>query len=133
MNYHILRQMRIGISQVINQNKTTIMINRLPLKDNGLGEMLPDPFGTPVDYYVRCRISHEKRYPETLSQANHGFSTNQQMYILCDYAQGIFYLDDFEYAGRRYEIGPINYVMYFGKVVSYEAPLKEIPVSESST
>ena len=126
MNNAMLKQLRLGISQLINQNKTTIIINRLPLKDNGLGEMLPDPFGVPVDFYVRCRISGEKRYPVTLTGVSSGFSTDQQMYILCDFAQGIFREDMFVYNDKKYEIGIINAVYMFNELLCYEAPLKEV-------
>lgn len=134
MNQAELRQTRLGITKLINQNKTTIVINRLPLKDNGLGEMLPDPYGTPVDYYVRCRISGEKKYPSTLTPVITGFSEDQQLYILCDFTQGIFRGDYFTYYDNEYEIGPINRIVFLGKTVCYEAPLKLVqPKAVSST
>jgi len=126
-NSELLKQARESVIALIKESPTKIIIKRVGLVDDGSGDgtLVPDPYGTPDDYKMTVRISHERRQAQNLSPAPAGFSTNLSRFIIVDYKTTIYEGDTFEALGKFWQIGPVDPLMKFGGVTGYQAPLKE--------
>jgi hypothetical protein len=127
LNRELLAQARKGIQKLIDENKTTIIIYRKSLIDDGFGGEVEDPSdeGTPIT--IRCRISHEKEGPEKLNSAPPGLSTNLSRFIMVNYKTLIFENESFEddTIEKSFKIGPVDPLRKFGGTTAYQAPLIE--------
>lgn len=118
-----LYQLRQGIKKVIDANPANVVFMRKPMKDNGLGEMVEDPYGTPDATAVRVRISKERRGPEGSLPIEVGLSTAGSFYMLSDYQTPIFKNDTFEWSDRRWRLDAVSRIEQMGGVIAYEAPI----------
>lgn len=119
----MLKQVRDAIRQNIKMNPSTVIIESASaMIDNGYGVLVPDLTGDKSYRKVKCRISYEKRMVDgTPVVENVGYSTNLSKFILTDYKSPIYKGERFD----DYEILEV-YPMYFlGKIIGYQAPLKE--------
>jgi hypothetical protein len=121
----LLKQARNGVKKVINESPENILIVRQPMTDDGFGNQVPDPFGTPTEHNYKVRISHERGNPSILTDTSAGMSTNLQRFIMADYQADIEYGDVFEAIGRSWKIGPVDPLKKFGGIIGYQAPLTD--------
>jgi hypothetical protein len=120
-----LKQARNGVKKVINESPENILIIRQPMTNDGFGNQVPDPFGTPTEHNYKVRISHERGNPSILTDTSAGMSTNLQRFIMADYQADIEYGDVFEAIGRSWKIGPVDPLKKFGGIIGYQAPLTD--------
>lgn len=125
MNQALLVQKRKGIQDKINKSPEAIIIYRKPMTDNGFGDLVEDPYGTPVPYNVRCRLSHEQEGPQTQINAPSGLSTALVRFILVDHKTTIYENDTFEALGKKFRIGVVDPLKKFNGILGYQAPLYE--------
>lgn len=125
MNQALLAQKRKGIQSEINRSPEAIIIYRKPLVDNGFGELVENPYGTPIPYNIKCRLSHEKKGPDTEVSMPSGLSTALVRFILVDYKTTIKEHDTFEALGKGFRIGKVDPLKKFGGILGYQAPLYE--------
>jgi hypothetical protein len=127
----LLEQSRQGWRLNIEADPTTIIIYRKPIKDNGFGKMIPDPFGSPVPISQKVRISYESEAKDGKGPA--GITERLNRYIFCDWKGDIQRGDLFTANGVSYEIGIIDTVRQNKGLVGFRAPLKnvieEVPVT----
>lgn len=121
----MIRQARAGIKAQIRVNPSIITVMRTAMIDNGMGVMIPDPYGTQEPSYITCRISHESKGPDETGTSPAGFSTNLGRMILVAHTTEIIAGDRFEWQGKTLEIGAVDPLLFAGKVIAYQAPLKE--------
>lgn len=126
-NAELLKQARKSVIALIKESPIKITVKRFPLVDDGSGDgtLVPDPYGTPDDYTMTVRISHERRQPANLGSAPAGLSTNLSRFVMVDYKTTIYQGDTFEALGKYWEIGPVDPLMKFGGATGYQAPLRE--------
>ena len=122
-----IKQARQGIEAQIAINKSTIMVMRVVRIDSGMGDgaLIPDPYGNQEPKYFTCRITPESKGPDDLATSHAGFSTNLARMILEPYYTCILQCDKFDWHSKRYEIGPVDPLMFGNSVIGYQAPLKE--------
>jgi len=120
----MLAQERAGIVEVIMENPEILILERLPLVDNGHGSMVENPYGTPTQHVVTCRISHESKIPLKPDVVPAGLGTNMSRFILVDW-ETIIYAEDSitDYLGKRWNIGLIDPLLAFGEIIGYQAPI----------
>ena len=133
MNYQMLDQARRGIINQINENPESIIVFRKPVTDNGFEKFVEDPYGTPVPFPVKCRISKEVRGPEGFSPNAVGLSTAGSWFITVDWKTIIYKDDVFEARDRQWRIGAVTQIKQYGGVIKYQAPLIEAETVEVST
>lgn len=121
----MIRQSRAGIKAQIRVNPSIITVMRTAMIDNGMGVMIPDPYGTQETSYITCRISHESKGPDETGTSPAGFSTNLGRMILVAHTTEIIAGDRFDWQSKRYEIGPVDPLMFGNAIIGYQAPLKE--------
>lgn len=121
----LLKQARNGVKKLIEESPETIVIIRQPMKDDGFGGQVPDPFGTPTEHTYKVRIAHERGNPDMLTDTSAGMSTNLQRHLLADYLTDIKHGDIFEALGRSWKIGPVDPLKKFNGVIGYQAPLTD--------
>lgn len=121
----VLSQARAGVTAKIKIDPITVVIPRPPMIDDGFGNMVEDPYGTPVNYRVTVRVSHDRKGPANLESSPTGFSTNLFRYILANYKADIREGDKITYQNKSYMIGPVDPLTFMGGVIGYQAPLKE--------
>ena len=127
-NAVLLKQARDGIRRLINENPETIIIYRKELKDDGFGGLIEDPFGDETPHTIKCRLSHEKKFPGNLYPSPSGFTTNLSRFILVDHTVTIYEGDLFEAIDKEYRIGAVDPLLKFGGIIGYQAPLIEASV-----
>jgi hypothetical protein len=127
----MLAQERAGLLEVILENPETLILERLPLVDNGHGQMVENPFGTAVQHTITGRISHESRIPLKPDAVPAGLGTNMSRFLLVDW-ETIIYAEDsiVDYLGKRWCIGLLDPLLAFGEIIGYQAP---IMVAENET
>ena len=126
-NKQHLKQVRKGFIDLINESPITLYKQVYPMVSDGKGGMIENPFGTPTNVSIKCRISHERGIivPKNNTTAN-GFSTNLERFVQVDYKTTItngMNLKDFE--GVVYKIGAVDPLIKFGGIYGYQAPLIE--------
>lgn len=119
----MLNQLRGGIKTAIDMNPSTVVFMRKPMVDNGLGEMVEDPYGEPVAVTVRGRVSKERRGPEAGTPINTGLSTAGSFFFLTDWKTIIYKNDSFEHSDRRWRLDAVSRIEQAGGVIAYEAPM----------
>lgn len=135
MSNPALKQLREGIKRLIRENPSNIIIFRKPMVDDGFGGEVESPSPESVEHNIKCRISHEQEGPVNLGAAPPGFSTNLTRYIMVDYLTTIYENDSFEESmiDKSFRIGPVDPLIKFGGIVSYQAPLIEAVRTEGDT
>lgn len=130
-----LSQARKGIQFSINESPETIIIYRKPLTDNGFDGLIENPFGTETAHTIKCRLSHEKKFPGNLDSSSAGFTQNLARFILVNYQTIIYENDIFESAlsEKSFKIGPVDPLYKFGGVIGYQASLIEAAPAESES
>jgi hypothetical protein len=127
----LLEQSRVGWKLNIEADPATITIYRKPVKDNGFGKMVPNPFGHPVPISQKVRISYESQAADGAGPG--GITEKLNRYIFCDWKGDIKRGDLFTVNGQSYEIGIIDEVRQNKGLVGFRAPLKniveEVPVT----
>lgn len=118
-------QARKGIKKLVNANRTSIIIFRKPLKDDGFDGEIEDPFGVAAAVPVKCRLSHDAIQPEKLGEAPSGFTSDIIRYILVDHNQDVVQDDEFEALDKRWKIGLVDSLYSFSLIIGYQAPLYE--------
>lgn len=121
----MINQLREGTIKAIKESPSVVIVKRNPTKDDGDGNIIIDPFGTPAYSTVRVRISHEKSGTQKLEENNAGLSTNFSLFVLTDWTCPLLEGDSFYKDGNGYRVGPINKNEKFGKIYSSTAPLTE--------
>jgi hypothetical protein len=126
-NLQMLKQARDGIQRLINESPEIITIKRQALIDDGFEGQVENPFGTPTEYKIKCRLSHERKFPGNFQTAPVGLSTNLARYILVNYKTVIYEGDVFEAIGKGFRIGVVDILKKFDdtKIIGYQAPLIE--------
>lgn len=125
MNEAALIQQRKAVQQIIDENSVTLRIGRKPLVDNGVGQMVDNPYGIDTITEVKGRIAKQQRFPEGYGVNAAGFSIVGSWYLLVNH-NAVIYKDDKFYArDRGWKIGPVAEIVRFGGVIAYEAPLIE--------
>jgi len=120
-------QARRAIAFKIKENPSFITVLRQAMVDDGFGNQVPDPFGTPEEKHFKVRITHERAQPEMAQNSSAGLSTNLQRFIIAGYKDLIQQGDVFghEATGKVYRIGPVDPLEKFGAIIGYQAPLVE--------
>ena len=120
-------QARRAITFKIKENPSFITVLRQAMVDDGFGNQVPDPFGTPEEKHFKVRITHERAQPEMAQNSSAGLSTNLQRFIIAGYKDLIQQGDVFghEATGKVYRIGPVDPLEKFGAIIGYQAPLTE--------
>ena len=120
-------QARRAITFKIKENPSYITVQRTGLVDDGFGNMVPDPFGTPEEKHFKVRISHERAQPEMAQNSSAGLSTNLQRFIIAGYKDEIKEGDVFGHdaTAKVYRIGPVDPLEKFGAIIGFQAPLVE--------
>jgi hypothetical protein len=120
----MLTQERVGIIEIIMENPETLILERLPLVDNGHGQMVENPYGTPVQHTITGRISHESKIPLKPDAVPAGLGTNMSRFLLVDW-ETIIYTEDsiVDYLGKRWRIGLLDPLLAFGEIIGYQAPI----------
>ncbi|MGE5847229.1 MAG: hypothetical protein ACM34O_10925 [Ignavibacteria bacterium] len=120
----MLAQERAGIVEVIMENPDELTLERIPLVDNGHGQMVENPYGVPVQYTIIGRISHESRIPLKPEAVPAGLGTNMSRFLLVDWETIIYNEDEIvNYLGKRWRIGLIDALLAFGEIIGYQAPI----------
>jgi len=118
------------LAEVICNGLSQIIIYRKPVKADGFGGYVEDPYGTPVPYNVKCRISKEVRGLEGFSENAVGLSTAGSWFILVDFKTQIYKDDIFEARDRQWRIGAVTQIKQYGGIIAYEAPVIEAETIE---
>ena len=120
-------QARRAIAFKIKENPSFITVLRQAMVDDGFGNQVPDPFGTPEEKHFKVRITHERAQPEMAQNSSAGLSTNLQRFIIAGYKDVIQQGDvfDHEATGKVYRIGPVDPLEKFGAIIGYQSPLTE--------
>lgn len=127
VNAECLKQARDMIQRVINESPQIIVFERKPMKDDGFSGEIEDPYGEPVEHEIRCRLSHEKKFPGNFEASPVGFTSNLARYILVNYKTTIYEGDRFDALGKGFRIGVIDILKKFDGIIGYQAPLIEAP------
>ena len=137
-NAALLKQARDGVIANINVSPVVIIIQRMPLINDGFGGEVPDPFGTITESSYKVRISHERKGPASFDLVDAGLSTNLSRFIFTDYRADIREGDIFEAIGKNFKIGSVDPLYKYNGIVGYQAPLTEAaealddPIPETS-
>jgi len=118
------KQARDGIRQIINANKAVVAVSTLSYKDNGFGVLIIDTSAPEITTDITCRISYKDANTNGLEPSSSGFTTDLIRIINTDYKTPI-------YKGSRfgdYEIGTVYPQTLQGKIIGYQAELKEAKV-----
>jgi hypothetical protein len=118
-----LRQLREGIAMLIAEDPSIIGISRKPMKDNGMGGQVEDPYGTPTTFKARVLLSHESSSVPENKETPVGLGTNLSMYVLTDHTAPLLEGDTFAALGSSWTVGPLNTLRYLGYVYATEAAL----------
>lgn len=110
---------------MINENPETIIMYRKDLTDDGFEGLVENPFGEETPETIKCRLSHERKFPGNYSPAPSGYTTNLSRFILVDHTVTIYEGDEFEAIGKRYKIGAVDLLKKFSGIIGYQAPLIE--------
>lgn len=124
-NALLLKQARDGLKRIINENPETVIIYRKDLVDDGFGGLIEDPFGNETPHTIKCRLSHEKKFPGNFYPSPSGFTTNLSRFILVDHKTVVYEGDEFEAIDKRFKIGAVDSLDKFEGVIGYQAPLIE--------
>jgi hypothetical protein len=127
-----LKQARASIRAKIRENPSSIIILRTPMVDNGFGGEIPDPFGDPIEYVYKVRLSHERKTVAEAETTPAGFSTNLSRFILADYKAVLIDGDIFDAIGKSWQIGKVDPLYAFGGIIGYQAPLREAAAVDQS-
>lgn len=118
-------QERYGLKFSIDERPTTIILYRTSLIDNGLGEMVPDPFGTPAEVTYRVRISNERTAPPGNTNVPSGLSSAMGKMITSDWNSPIYEGETFEDDDVTWRIGAVRVLKCKAGILGYQAPLLE--------
>lgn len=132
-NRLLLKQARDGVKRLIAESPLTKIIYRKALISDGMGGEVEDPYGDPIQYEIKCRIDHERKFPGNLDVASMGFSTNLARFILVDWETTIYINDILEEIGKGFKIGAVDPIKKFGGVIAYQAPLIEAERLEATS
>lgn len=121
------------VQRSINESPETIIFWRKPLVDDGCEGLVVDPFGDPVPYTVKCRLSHERKFPGNYDPAAVGFSTNLARFILSNWNNPLIEDDTFEAIGKEFRIGAVDILKKFGGIIGFQAPLIEAVTMEAGS
>jgi hypothetical protein len=128
-----LNQARRGIKKLIDQNKSSIIISRQAMVDDGFGGLVPDPLGVPTEINVTCRLSHDQIKPGSISESPAGVTSDPIRYILTDHNQDIQENDIFEAIDKTWKIGIVDQLYAFGGLIGKQAPVILVNNEEAET
>jgi hypothetical protein len=121
-----VKQLRDGVQQLILENPTMLTVKRYPLKDNGMGQMIPDMESVPYVFVARVRLSHESSSIARNSSTPAGSGTSLSMYVLTDFSAPLQEGDCIDALGEHWTVGPVNVMRYLMRIHSTEAPLVKV-------
>jgi len=125
LNQQALKQMRLAVAKVINENPEKIIIWVQPEIDNGFGGKMADPFGKPVPTIKRGRICDSSNGLDFVVPNTLGFSDGNSCFFLTDHTTIIEPETKFEARGTMYRIVKVNTIHRFGGVVCFQYMIKE--------
>lgn len=108
------------IKDLIKNNPTKITLKSVTYKDNGFGTQVVDTSAPSNSKTITCRISYTG-YNECVSSSANAYSTDYSQYIITEKKDKIYKGQTFD----NYEIGVVFPIKFFGKIVGYQAKLKE--------
>ena len=120
----------------IDFNKSTVLLIRNNMVDNGYNMQVPDPFSADSeDVAIDCRISNEKTQVEKAQGSNTGMVIGYQKYILTNHETVINDDEEFSHNGKYWRISSVQELRKFGGVVGYRAQIfeaGEVPLVEET-
>ena len=125
LNPALLSQARKGISAIISENKESIILFRKGTTDDGFGNKIENPYASPSEIVLVCRISHESKGPFFVSENPAGQSTDFQRYILADHKANVQAGDTFTYDSKGWIVKDVDTLKKFGGIIGYQAKIKE--------
>lgn len=125
MSRGMVSQARLSILAQIKLDKSEITIMRKPIINDGFGNMIEDPYGDSMPYVYNVRLSHDKKGPSSLESSPAGFTSNLYRFIIMDYKGGINEGETFSWRDKKYAVGVVDPLTMSGKIIGYQAPLKE--------
>lgn len=118
-NRLLLQQARDGIKKHIEQSPSDIIINRVPLIDNGLGGQCPDPTGVAAPITIVGRMAKESRIVQAIKAAPSGLDSGATMYLIIPHDKTIS--EGEQFSGWR--VGLVTPIKKFGGIIAFEAAL----------
>lgn len=124
-NRLLLQQARSGIAFQIAQSPDTIIVRRVPDIPDGQGGMMPDPYGTPVEFRYVVRLAHERSGVQQQQDQPSGVDTALSQWLLGNHLLVLKEGEVFESVaqGRLYKVGVVDSLRKFKGVIAFQAPL----------
>jgi hypothetical protein len=132
-NAALLNQSRKAVALEINASPTILSATRQPLVDDGLGNMVPDPTGIPIEVTCRCRVAQERSAVAQSESYPAGLDTAFSYYLVMSHDDFLTEGDEVVYQNDGYRVDVVTSVKKFGGVVRYRARLIPSNVPEAST
>lgn len=121
MNLTFLRN---EVKKIIDQNATTVTIQRENLISDGMDGYIRDPENPYTTVELTIRL-YNKRYSPTVV-TDGGVSFNTHIKALCDYNADILEGDTFTVDGITYKVKNIDFKKYYAAVISKECTLERV-------
>ena len=126
MNQAALRQARLAVQKVINENPEEIKIIEQPKINNGFGDKMDDPFSEPLIKITRGRFCDSSNGIDFLNVNSVGFGDGNSSFLLMDYKSAIKSGLTIEGNNSIFKILNVNPIYRFGGLLCYQCLIKEI-------
>lgn len=132
-NSALLNQSRKAVALEINASPSILVGTRQPLVDDGLGNMIPDPAGPPIEVTCRCRVAQERSAVAQSESYPAGLDTAFSYYLVMRHDDFLAEGDEVVYQNDGYRVDVVTAVKKFGGIVRYRARLIPSGVAEAVT
>lgn len=121
-----MRQLKAGAKKIIDAAKVTLLVYRIPLVDNGLDELVPDPYGTADAHTVTGRVVMERSTVPNLSEGAIGLEEAVSYFLLTLPEEDIQVDDTFEHNGRKWRVVTVDKIVMSGVHTHNRSKLEEV-------
>jgi hypothetical protein len=132
-NSALLNQSRKAVALEINASPSIMTATRQPLVDDGSGNQIPDPTGTPITVTCRCRVAQERSAVAQSDAYPAGLDTAFSYFLVMSHNDFLMEGDVVTYQNDSYKVDVVTSVKKFGGVVRYRARLIPASVADVST